>query len=80
MENLQNFFGEIKQCMTKILSTFIEKHSELLLHKYTEKISAIATRISNVALDKIVPCHPYKFHFYLQESTRDFCTNSRSFS
>ena len=38
------------------------------------------SRISIVDLENIVPCHPYKFQFTLQESSREFHTNSRSFA
>ena len=38
------------------------------------------SRIQILALKKVISCHPYRFLFSLQESSRELYTNSRSFS
>ena len=45
-----------------------------------KKILSLLSRISIVDLEKIVPHHSYKFLLSLQESSRGFYPNSRSFS
>ena len=46
---------------------------------HLKKILPLLPRISIVALEKIVPCHPSKFLLSLQESSKEFNANSRSF-
>ena len=57
-------------CFKVIFSTTLKK-----------KILPLLSRISIlVALEKKVPCHPYKFLLFLQENSREFYKNSKSFT
>ena len=75
-------------CLTRILVFFIRswiEKNKLLLKKIilthlTEKELPLPSRITIVTQEKIFPFHIYKFLLFLQENSREFYPNSRSFS
>ena len=82
-ESFRFFLNKKLNSMLKITSNKwykLQMNTFSIPYPHWKKILPLLSKISIVALQKIVPCHPYKFLLSLQETSKEFYLDFRSFS